>query len=200
MQSPVTNVPVYPWNVANRCFWNIPQLLQSLAPIPTWLETCIKFKYSIYFLIYFSCTQFFQLGFKKQFANDHILFNRFYIASQIFWNQGCTKIWGQNWTENTQKLISCAHSAWNGANAFLWLEFFLPLFLILKFYLSYLELNWRLIPSLFFFHTKFDQVLLLKLEFFYFVFCSGHLIDRCLMPFFSSIKVVLWESEYGGYY
>lgn len=62
------------------------------------------------------------------------------------------------------------------------LSFFFPLFLIVRFYLSYLELNRRLIPSLFFFHTKFDQVLLLKLEFFILFFAVA--FDRQMFDAF----------------
>ena len=40
--SPVTNEPVYLWNVPNRCLWSIPKLSQSFAaPVPTCcLEKC----------------------------------------------------------------------------------------------------------------------------------------------------------------
>ena len=49
--SPVTNEPVYLWNVPNRSFWSVRQLSQSfVAPVPTFLERVagIKFRMSVY--------------------------------------------------------------------------------------------------------------------------------------------------------
>lgn len=74
------------------------------------------------------------------------------------------------------------HSAWNGANKKNSC-FFLPSYLTVKFFHSQ---NWTEDFFHWFYISQFDQVLLLKLEDFCFVFCFflQWAFDRCLMPFF----------------